>query len=174
MDHHHPSSFTASSHRHQNSATTTTESDGHLVSNIFTNYIKKALKETGSGMKSLLVDDFALAMTSNGMNQTDILKREVFAVEPLLMSKSKSKSLEKVVVVPSREEESLRFVKAVCILRPTNENVNALCERLRGGTSTSSSNSSYGEFHVFFTNSIDERKLRAIARKRTREEEETK
>ncbi|CAL6397518.1 unnamed protein product [Bathycoccus prasinos] len=164
MDHHHPSSFTASSHRHQNSATTTTESDGHLVSNIFTNYIKKALKETGSGMKSLLVDDFALAMTSNGMNQTDILKREVFAVEPLLMSKSKSKSLEKVVVVPSREEESLRFVKAVCILRPTNENVNALCERLRGGTSTSSSNSSYGEFHVFFTNSIDERKLRAIAK----------
>ena len=117
-------------------------------------------------MKSLLVDDFALAMTSNGMNQTDILKREVFAVEPLLMSKSKSKSksLEKVVVVPSREEESLRFVKAVCILRPTNENVNALCERLRGGTSTSSSNSSYGEFHVFFTNSIDERKLRAIAK----------
>ena len=164
MDHHHPSSFTASSHRHQNSATTTTESDGHLVSNIFTNYIKKALKETGPGMKSLLVDDFALAMTSNGMNQTDILKREVFAVEPLLMSKSKSKSLEKVVVVPSREEESLRFVKAVCILRPTNENVNALCERLRGGTSTSSSNSSYGEFHVFFTNSIDERKLRAIAK----------
>ncbi|CAL6414990.1 unnamed protein product [Bathycoccus prasinos] len=164
MDHHHPSSFTASSHRHQNSATTTTESDGHLVSNIFTNYIKKALKETGSGMKSLLVDDFALAMTSNGMNQTDILKREVFAVEPLLMSKSKSKSLEKVVVVPSREEESLRFVKAVCILRPTNENVNALCERLRGGTSTSSSNSSYGEFHVLFTNSIDERKLRAIAK----------
>ncbi|CAL6417210.1 unnamed protein product [Bathycoccus prasinos] len=164
MDHHHPSSFTASSHRHQNSATTTTESDGHLVSNIFTNYIKKALKETGSGMKSLLVDDFALAMTSNGMNQTDILKREVFAVEPLLMSKSKSKSLEKMVVVPSREEESLRFVKAVCILRPTNENVNALCERLRGGTSTSSSNSSYGEFHVFFTNSIDERKLRAIAK----------
>ena len=115
-------------------------------------------------MKSLLVDDFALAMTSNGMNQTDILKREVFAVEPLLMSKSKSKSLEKVVVVPAREEESLRFVKAVCILRPTNENVNALCERLRGGTSTSSSNSSYGEFHVFFTNSIDERKLRAIAK----------
>ena len=68
-------------------------------------------------MKSLLVDDFALAMTSNGMNQTDILKREVFAVEPLMMTsnKSKSKSLEKVVVVPSREEESLRFVKAVCI-----------------------------------------------------------
>ena len=115
-------------------------------------------------MKSLLVDDFALAMTSNGMNQTDILKREVFAVEPLMMTSNKSKSLEKVVVVPSREEESLRFVKAVCILRPTNENVNALCERLRGGTSTSSSNSSYGEFHVFFTNTIDERKLRAIAK----------
>jgi len=115
-------------------------------------------------MKSLLVDDFALAMTSNGMNQTDILKREVFAVEPLMMTSNKSKSLEKVVVVPSREEESLRFVKAVCILRPTNENVNALCERLRGGTSTSSSNSSYGEFHVFFTNAIDEHKLRAIAK----------
>jgi len=164
MDHHHPSSFTASSHRHQNSATTTTESDGHLISTIFTNYIKKALKESGSGMKSLLVDEFALAMTSNGMNQTDILKREVFAVEPLMMmSKSNSKSLEKVVVVPSREEESLRFVKAVCILRPTNENVNALCERLRGGNGTSTS-SSYGEFHVFFTNSIDERKLRAIAK----------
>ena len=115
-------------------------------------------------MKSLLVDEFALAMTSNGMNQTDILKREVFAVEPLMMTSNTSKSLEKVVVVPSREEESLRFVKAVCILRPTNENVNALCERLRGGTSTSSSNSSYGEFHVFFTNAIDERKLRSIAK----------
>lgn len=165
MDHHHPSSFTASHNRHQNSATLTTESDGHLVSNIFTNYIKKALKETGPGMKSLLVDDFALAMTSNGMNQTDILKREVFAVEPLMMtSKSKSKSLEKVVVVPSREEESLRFVKAVCILRPTNENVNALCERLRGGGNGTSTSSSYGEFHVFFTNAIDERKLRAIAK----------
>ena len=117
-------------------------------------------------MKSLLVDDFALAMTSNGMNQTDILKREVFAVEPLMMTsnKSKSKSLEKVVVVPSREEESLRFVKAVCILRPTNENVNALCERLRDGGNGTSTSSSYGEFHVFFTNAIDERKLRAIAK----------
>ena len=124
-------------------------------------------------MKSLLVDDFALAMTSNGMNQTDILKREVFAVEPLMMTSNKSKSLEKVVVVPSREEESLRFVKAVCILRPTNENVNALCERLRGGGRTVVTSSSYGEFHVFFTNAIDERKLTDDA-KADAEEEETK
>ena len=44
-------------------------------------------------------------------------------------------------------------MKAVCIVRPTSENVNALCERISGSLT------SYGEFHVFFTNTVDEHKL---------------
>ena len=43
----------------------------------------KALQETGSGMKALLVDGATLPVVSNALSQTDVLKREVFAVEPL-------------------------------------------------------------------------------------------
>ena len=139
------------------------------ISTIFSNYVKKALLDAGRGMKSLLVDEDTLAIVNNAMNQTDVLKRDVFAVEPLRNRNTNRLLLGKEEEVPSsslrREEDNLRFVKAVCILRPTSENVNALCERIReSGDASSSSSSSYGEFHVFFTNAIDEHKLRAIAK----------
>ena len=140
------------------------------ISTIFSNHVKRALLDAGPGMKSLLVDEDTLAIVNNAMNQTDVLKRDVFAVEPLRRNTNRLLGKEEVPSSSSlrrggREEDNLRFVKAVCILRPTSENVNALCERIReSGDSSTSSSSSYGEFHVFFTNAIDEHKLRAIAK----------
>lgn len=139
------------------SSSSSTTQKHYSLSSIFSNYIKKALQETGSGMKALLVDGATLPVVSNALSQTDVLKREVFAVEPLSDGDATSTG-----VVPLRgrrsEDSSLRFVKAVCIVRPTSENVNALCERISGSLT------SYGEFHVFFTNTVDEHKLRAIAK----------
>jgi len=140
------------------------------ISTIFSNHVKRALLDAGTGMKALLVDEDTLAIVNNAMNQTDVLKRDVFAVEPLRRNTNRTLGKEEVPSSSSsrrggREEDNLRFVKAVCILRPTSENVNALCERIReSGDSSTSSSSSYGEFHVFFTNAIDEHKLRAIAK----------
>jgi len=132
--------------------TNTTTND---ISTIFSNYVKKALLDAGRGMKSLLVDEDTLAIVNNAMNQTDVLKRDVFAVEPLRRNTNRTLGKEEVPSSSSsrrggREEDNLRFVKAVCILRPTSENVNALCERIRESGDASSSSSSYGEFHVFF------------------------
>ena len=66
-----------------NKASSSTTQKHYSLSSIFSNYIKKALQETGSGMKALLVDGATLPVVSNALSQTDVLNREVFAVEPL-------------------------------------------------------------------------------------------
>ncbi|CAL5223597.1 g6136 [Coccomyxa viridis] len=96
------------------------------------------LKEV-TGMKAMLLDSETTRIVSTVYSQSEILEQEVYLVEKL----------------DSDPGEQLLHLKAVCFLRPTRENVARLRKELRSPR--------YGEYHLFFTNRIEDLRLQDLA-----------
>lgn len=102
-------------------------------------YIEKALKDV-AGMKVLLLDQETTSILSTVYSQSQVLDQEVYLVERL---------------DGGSRGDQLFHLKAVCILRPTRENVARLRIELK--------NPRFGEYHLFFTNKIDDMRLQDLA-----------
>lgn len=81
-----------------------------------------------------------IGIISSVYSQSDLLPKEIYLFE-------------KIDTVLSKEPIS--FMKCVCLLRPTKENVNLLCNELR--------NPKFGQYHVCFTNTIGREEVRRLA-----------
>jgi vacuolar protein sorting-associated protein 45 len=86
-------------------------------------YVDKALKEV-PGMKVLLLDLDTTHIVSTVYSQNEILEQEVYLVERLAAERG----------------DQLFHLKAVCLLRPTRENVARLRRELRDPR--------FGEYHL--------------------------
>ncbi|CAM9217961.1 unnamed protein product [Choristocarpus tenellus] len=79
------------------------------------------------GMKVLLLDEVTTQTVAMVYSQSQILEKEVYLVERL-----------------DAEHEPMQHLKAACFIRPTRENVQALCLEI--------SAPKFAEYHVFFSN----------------------
>eukprot|EP00727_Mastigamoeba_balamuthi_P005873 m51a1_g1905 putative sec1-like family protein (888) ;mRNA; r:787917-791825 len=91
------------------------------------------------GMKVLLMDQETMGIVSMVCSQSAVLQKEVYLFERL----------------DSRAREKMLHLKAVTLLRPTQENVALLRDELR--------EPKYGEYHLFFTNIVRNAYLEDIA-----------
>ncbi|EIE27427.1 SM/Sec1-family protein [Coccomyxa subellipsoidea C-169] len=108
------------------------------LSTVIRFYIEKMLKDV-KGMKALLLDTETTRIVSTVYSQSEILEQEVYLVEKL----------------DADPGEQLLHLKAVCFLRPTRENVARLRKELRSPR--------YGDYHLFFTNRIEDLRLQDLA-----------
>lgn len=102
-------------------------------------YVQKMVLRAGPGAKVLLVDSETKQYLSTVYSQSDVLKQEVFLVER----------------IDNDEVEKLMHMKAVCFLRPSYSSLRALCRHLR--------DPKFGEYHLFYTNSVRESYLQDLA-----------
>lgn len=96
------------------------------------NYINKMLRPRDptkaiSGMKVLLLDAETKTIVSMAMGMGEILSKDVYLVELL-----------------SKEHKGMKHMKAVCLLRPTEDNIRTLRDKL--------ASPEFQEYHLFFTN----------------------
>ncbi|GAB5036017.1 vacuolar protein sorting-associated protein 45, partial [Nannochloropsis oceanica] len=92
------------------------------------------------GMKVLLLDEETTQIVSTVYSQTTILEREVYLVERLN---------------PDVPHEPMMHLRAVCFLRPTEENAALLAREL--------AQPKYAEYHIFFSNICSANLLRSVA-----------
>lgn len=91
------------------------------------------------GMKVFLLDKETTGIVSMVYTQSQILQKEVFLFEK----------------IDAQKREVMGHLKAVCFLRPTVENIHLLKDELR--------EPKYGEYHLFFTNTLKSVHLEELA-----------
>ena len=122
---------------------------------IYRHYIEKALREI-KGMKMLLVDAETVRYFSVVFSQSDILAAEVYLVDRIdVVERTASRHAGEMNHAEKSMSEKLTYLKAVVFLRPTRENVARLRKELRSPR--------FGEYHLYFTNRIDNMKLQDLA-----------
>lgn len=107
-------------------------------------YVNKMLKPKDKtkeipGMKCLLLDKETKTIVSMVHSMNEILSKEVFLIENL----------------DAKTEAGTSHLKAVCLIRPTQDNVRALLVHLREPKFT--------EYHIFFTSIVAHDILRKLA-----------
>jgi len=105
-------------------------------------YIQAMVNRT-QGMKVLILDQETIGIISMVFSQSDILQHEVFLVERIDADGFFS------------NEEKMRHMNAVCLLRPTNKNFLKLSQELKSPK--------YNEYHIFFTNVVPHMRLEQLA-----------
>eukprot|EP00744_Colponema_vietnamica_P007561 GILI01010867.1.p1 GENE.GILI01010867.1~~GILI01010867.1.p1 ORF type:complete len:562 (+),score=161.61 GILI01010867.1:64-1749(+) len=100
-------------------------------------YINKMVTEV-PGMKILIVDVETIGMISAVYSQSQILQKEVFLVEKI-----------------AAKRERMPHLKAVFMVRATQDNFKRITQEL--------SNPLYGEYHLFFTNFVNQEALQKLA-----------
>jgi len=101
-------------------------------------YITRMLSNI-SGMKALLLDRETTGVVSMVYSQSQILQKEVYLFDR----------------IDAKNRELMAHLKAVCFLRPTQENLVLLEEELK--------NPKYGEYHLFFSGIVKNSYLEELA-----------
>ncbi|KAI7836541.1 hypothetical protein COHA_009606 [Chlorella ohadii] len=112
---------------------------------VLRSYLERMLREVG-GMKCLLLDAETTRVVSTVFSQSEILEHEVYLVERL----------------EAERGDQLLHLKAVCFLRPTRENIARIRRELRDPR--------FGEYHLFFTNRVEDMRLQDLAEMDVREQ----
>lgn len=100
----------------------------HLIEPI-RSCIDEIIRTTGSGLKSMILDEFTTGVISAGYAKSDMLLREVYLFE--------------YIDTIFESTERLNHMKCIAILRPTKDNIELLCRELR--------RPHYRTYHLYFT-----------------------
>jgi len=103
----------------------------------------QAMVDRISGMKVLILDSETIGIISMVFSQSDILRHEVFLTECIDADSFFA------------QEEKMRHMNAVFLLRPTNKNFLKLSQELK--------TPKYNEYHIFFTNVVPHMRLEQLA-----------
>eukprot|EP01129_Flabellula_baltica_P008148 TRINITY_DN3210_c0_g1_i1.p1 TRINITY_DN3210_c0_g1~~TRINITY_DN3210_c0_g1_i1.p1 ORF type:complete len:553 (-),score=125.67 TRINITY_DN3210_c0_g1_i1:35-1618(-) len=90
-------------------------------------------------MKVLMMDEETTSIVSLVYSQLEILQEEVFLFER----------------IDIEDREEMLYLRAICFLRPTDENIGYLKKELR--------RPHYGEYYIFFTNNCPDHYLEELA-----------
>jgi hypothetical protein len=99
----------------------------------------QAMVDRISGMKVLILDSETIGIISMVFSQSDIMQHEVFLVER----------------IDAEQQERMRHMNAICLVRPTNQNFILLTKELKSPK--------YKEYHIFFTNVVPHMRLEQLA-----------
>jgi vacuolar protein sorting-associated protein 45 len=102
-------------------------------------YVTQMIKDSGAGMKVLVMDKETISVVSMVYSQSEILQKEVYLFE----------------LLANEGRESMKHLNAICFLRPTQENIECLSDELKSPK--------YNSYFVYFSNMLDRRALKTIA-----------
>ncbi|XP_003382629.1 PREDICTED: vacuolar protein sorting-associated protein 45-like [Amphimedon queenslandica] len=102
-------------------------------------YVSRMIAEAGTGMKVLIMDKETISIVSMVYSQSDILQKEVYNFE----------------LLSNTGREAMKHLSAICIIRPTIENIDLLCTELK--------TPKYGSYFIYFTNRIDRGSIEKLA-----------
>ncbi|KAJ6218765.1 hypothetical protein RDWZM_004577 [Blomia tropicalis] len=105
------------------------------------NYITEMVKETGTGIKALLMDKETISIVSVVYAQSEMLEKEVYLFE--------------LIENYSPRTESAKFVKCIVFIRPTEKNLNYLIRELKHPRFT--------QYYIYFNNIISQTDIKFIA-----------
>jgi len=117
------------------------DSSGKNIMNVIQavqDYVSKMV-ESVPGMKVLIMDKETTGIVSLVYSQSQMLQKEVYLFER----------------IDAEGRELMAHLKAICFLRPTEENVKLLCREL--------TKPKYGEYHIFFSNLLQGNSLDELA-----------
>nr|CAG4643106.1 EOG090X03QA [Ilyocryptus agilis] len=105
-------------------------------------YVSKMIQDSGPGMKVLLMDRETVGIISVAYAQSEILQKEVYLFE----------QLEK---LSGQTGVSMKHMKCVAFLRPTQENVQLLAAELKSPR--------YGIYYIYFSGIISKASIKVLA-----------
>lgn len=105
-------------------------------------YVLKMTEESEPGMKVLLMDKETTSVISMVYGQSEIQQKEVFL-------------LERIDSPNYTNSTGLRYLKCLVFLRPTPQNIEALCNELR--------RPKYGAYYIYFSNIIAKADIKTLA-----------
>lgn len=105
-------------------------------------YVEQMVTRGVAGMKTLLLDKETTTIVSMVYSQTEILSKEVFLIDHL----------------HNQDREPMQHMKAIVFVRPTEENIQLLCKELKAA-----GGANYGQYHIYFSNVINQRQIQRIA-----------
>ena len=100
-------------------------------------YMSYTFNET-PGMKVLLMDEELIQVVSVLFGMSEIIQKEVYLVQK----------------IEDTTRDTLHHLNAVCILRPTNANIEYLKQEL--------SQPKYGKYYLYFTNFLDRTQVQTL------------
>nr|CAG4634697.1 EOG090X03QA [Alona affinis] len=103
-------------------------------------YIGKMIQDSGPGMKVLLMDRETIGIISMAYAQSEILQKEVYLFEQ---------------IDKSSQGASMKHMKCVVFLRPTQENVHLLSSELKSPR--------YGVYYIYFSGIISKAAIKVLA-----------
>nr|CAG4651704.1 EOG090X03QA [Triops cancriformis] len=103
-------------------------------------YINTMIRESGPGMKVLLMDKETTGIVSMVFAQSEISQKEVYLFEQIEKGSTSQK---------------LTHLKCIVFLRPTKENIDSLAKELK--------NPRYGQYYIFFTSIISKSAIKFLA-----------
>ncbi|ESP05609.1 hypothetical protein LOTGIDRAFT_208594 [Lottia gigantea] len=103
-------------------------------------YVSKMIEESGPGMKVLLMDKDTTTYVSMVYAKSEILQKEVYLFENIDSGASR---------------ESMKHLKCITFLRPTQENVQLLASELKSPK--------YGLYYIYFSNVISKQDVKILA-----------
>ncbi|EMD43376.1 EhVps45A, putative [Entamoeba histolytica KU27] len=101
-------------------------------------YLNFTFSET-PGMKALIMDSDTIPVVSILFGMTEIIQKEVYLVQQL----------------SDQTRDTLPHLNAICLLRPTKENMELLRKELN--------NPKYGKYYLFFTNFLDSTQISLLS-----------
>lgn len=105
-------------------------------------YVNKMTDESEPGMKILLMDKTTTSIVSMVYGQSEIQQKEVYLIERIDFQSQSNNN-------------GLRYLKCLVFLRPTQQNVELLCNELR--------NPKYGAYYIYFSNIIAKADVKILA-----------
>ncbi|XP_066154996.1 vacuolar protein sorting-associated protein 45 [Euwallacea fornicatus] len=105
-------------------------------------YVDKMTNESEPGMKVLLMDKETTSIISMVYSQSEIQQKEVFL-------------LERIDSPNYANSTGLRYLKCLVFVRPTQANIEMLCQELR--------NPKYGAYYIYFSNIIAKADIKLLA-----------
>jgi hypothetical protein len=102
------------------------------------NYLTKLTNDI-QGMKVLLLDKETTAIISIVMTQSQLLAKEIYLIDR----------------IDNPKREKSHHLKCICFVRPTPESIQNIAKELRDPC--------FGEYYLYFSNSIEKRTLERIA-----------
>jgi len=103
-------------------------------------YVDKMIQNSGPGMKILIMDAKTTGVVSMVYSQSEIMQKEVYLCDR---------------IDNINNRETLRHLKCLTFLRPTEENINLLCRELRAPL--------YGSYFLHWTNVISKADVKRLA-----------
>ena len=103
------------------------------------NYVARMITDSGPGMKALLMDKETTGIVSMVYAKSEISQKEVYLFES----------------IDSMHRDTMKHLKVIAFLRPTERNIQLLCQELKQPR--------YGKYYLYFSHAVSKTDVKLLA-----------